>query len=144
MKRLTKSPSRIFGGVLGGIANYFDIDPVWIRLGFVVFAFINAGAAIFFYLIALFVMPDSSLVHTNDTTRDKEIHQMKEKVTDRRFISLAGLLLILIGVLFLLGEIYDLNLWYLIREAFHRVRDFVWPIVLILLGGWIIYRGVKK
>ena len=31
-KRLTKSQNKILAGVLGGIANYFDLDPAWVRI----------------------------------------------------------------------------------------------------------------
>ena len=31
-KRLTKSQNKILAGVLGGIANYFNVDPAWVRI----------------------------------------------------------------------------------------------------------------
>ena len=31
-KRLTKSQDKILAGVFGGIANYFNVDPTWVRI----------------------------------------------------------------------------------------------------------------
>jgi len=51
-KRLYRSrKQRILGGVCGGIGEYFGIDPVLIRLAWVLFC-LAWGAGIFFYIIA--------------------------------------------------------------------------------------------
>lgn len=47
---------RIFGGVCGGIAHYFGIDTLPVRLLFVVLA-ITAGAGLLLYLLLWIVMP---------------------------------------------------------------------------------------
>ncbi|WP_394728518.1 PspC domain-containing protein [Altererythrobacter sp. GH1-8] len=46
--RLDKTYGKIFG-VCGGIANYTGIDPIWIRIGFVVGAFVSLGTAALVY-----------------------------------------------------------------------------------------------
>ena len=56
-RRLTRSPDRRIGGVAGGVADYFDVDPVLIRLGFVIGIFAGGIGAIA-YLIAWVVLPD--------------------------------------------------------------------------------------
>ena len=56
MKKLYLSDSnKKIAGVCGGIGEYFDIDPVIIRIAWIVFAFMGAG--IIAYLIALIVIP---------------------------------------------------------------------------------------
>ena len=56
-KRLYKSKSNImFDGVCGGIAEYFDIDPSLVRLGWVVFCAMG-GSGLIAYLIAAILMP---------------------------------------------------------------------------------------
>lgn len=56
-KRLYRSAkSKVFGGVAGGIAEYFDIDPIIIRLLFVIIAFAGGGGAIV-YLILWIALP---------------------------------------------------------------------------------------
>jgi len=46
----------LVSGVCAGIANYFDIDPVWIRLAFAVFAFVG-GTGLLLYIILWVVVP---------------------------------------------------------------------------------------
>ena len=56
-KRLYKSnENRIIAGVCGGIAEYFDVDPTLIRLGWVVFCAMG-GSGLIAYLIAAILMP---------------------------------------------------------------------------------------
>ncbi len=55
--RLLRDPyDKIFGGVCSGIAHYFDIDPVIIRLVMVVL-FLTFGIGFIAYLIAWMVIP---------------------------------------------------------------------------------------
>lgn len=56
MKQLTKSKDKKIFGVCGGIAEYFDIDPTFVRLAWVgsVILFGVGGVA---YLIAALVLP---------------------------------------------------------------------------------------
>lgn len=47
---------RIIGGVCGGIGEYFGVDPVLIRLAWVLFCLVW-GAGLLFYLIAWIIIP---------------------------------------------------------------------------------------
>ncbi len=60
MKKLYRSrTNRIFTGLLGGIGEYFTIDPVLIRLVFVALVIFTAVApGVFLYIIALFIVPE--------------------------------------------------------------------------------------
>ena len=56
-KRLTRNRrDAILGGVASGYGDYFDIDPVLVRLGFIFLAFLNGVGAIF-YLVSWVIMP---------------------------------------------------------------------------------------
>ncbi|MFA4960866.1 MAG: PspC domain-containing protein [Candidatus Pacearchaeota archaeon] len=59
IKRLYRAPQKdsVFGGVCGGIANYFEVDPVLIRLLWVIFTVISFGGGILAYLIAWIIIP---------------------------------------------------------------------------------------
>ena len=58
IKRLERSSSdRVVAGVAGGLGRYFDLNPTFFRLGFVVLTLLG-GAGILIYLAALLVMPD--------------------------------------------------------------------------------------
>ncbi len=48
---------RVVAGVAGGVARHFGIDPVIIRLAFVVITLIGAGSGLLLYLIAWLVIP---------------------------------------------------------------------------------------
>jgi phage shock protein PspC (stress-responsive transcriptional regulator) len=57
-RRLYRSRSdRVIGGVCGGVAKYFDIDPVLVRVGAVALAFLG-GAGILAYLAAVLLIPN--------------------------------------------------------------------------------------
>ncbi len=58
MKRLYRSrKNQILGGVCGGIGEYFDIDPVIVRLLFVLLALAGMGVGILVYIIAWIIIP---------------------------------------------------------------------------------------
>lgn len=57
-RRLYRSKSnKIIAGVAGGLGEYFNIDPVLIRLLFIAVGLFNLLAALLFYLIAWLIMP---------------------------------------------------------------------------------------
>ena len=58
MKKLYKSNTqKMVSGVCGGIAEYFDVDPVVVRLLWVVFTFF-IGSGILLYILACIIMPN--------------------------------------------------------------------------------------
>ena len=58
-KRLYRSKnSRMLCGVCGGIAEYFDIDPTLVRLGWALFCALG-GSGIIAYIIAAVIIPES-------------------------------------------------------------------------------------
>ncbi len=57
VKRLYKSnENKMIDGVCGGIAEYFDIDPTLVRLGWVVICALG-GSGIIAYIIAAIIIP---------------------------------------------------------------------------------------
>ena len=60
MKKLYKSKeNKIFAGVIGGIGEYFDVDPVILRIfwiGLVVFTALMPGIIV--YLLAIIIVPN--------------------------------------------------------------------------------------
>jgi len=58
IKRLYRSKKdRIIAGICGGIAEYLKVDPVLIRVLWVIFACMG-GSGILAYLIAWFIVPE--------------------------------------------------------------------------------------
>ncbi len=57
MKKLYKSnANKMVAGVCGGIAEYFNIDPTLVRLGFVAISFLF-GSGLLVYIIAAIIIP---------------------------------------------------------------------------------------
>ncbi|WP_324825214.1 PspC domain-containing protein [Sinanaerobacter sp. ZZT-01] len=82
-KRLYKSrDDRAIMGVCGGIAEYFEIDSVIVRLLAVVFIFM-AGASIWAYIIAAIVIPERPIKMMNEeygsTYENGEYNAAEEK-----------------------------------------------------------------
>ena len=56
-RRLYKSnENKMIDGVCGGLAEYFDIDPTLVRLGWVLFCALG-GSGFLAYIIAAIIMP---------------------------------------------------------------------------------------
>ena len=59
MKRLTKSSGDLkIAGVCAGIAEYFDLDPTLVRIGWVLFCCLG-GSGLLAYIICAIVMPEA-------------------------------------------------------------------------------------
>lgn len=58
-KRLYKSSTnKVFAGVIGGVGEYFDIDPTLLRLAYLVLGIMTAVFPAFIaYLIACIIVP---------------------------------------------------------------------------------------
>lgn len=55
-KKLVKGEKKIFG-VCSGLANYLDLDPTVVRVGFVL-AVILGGVGVLVYIVLAIAMPD--------------------------------------------------------------------------------------
>jgi phage shock protein C len=55
--RFHRGSDRILGGVCSGLAAEFHVDPLWVRLGFVLLAFAQ-GVGIALYVVLWFLMPE--------------------------------------------------------------------------------------
>lgn len=63
MKTLRKSNNKVVCGVCGGIAEYFNIDPTLVRLGFVAGSIIF-GSGLLAYIVAAIIMPEAESAKT--------------------------------------------------------------------------------
>ena len=58
-KRLFRNPDqKVLGGVCSGIAAYFDLDPVWIRLAYAISIFVF-GSGFLLYIILWIIIPEA-------------------------------------------------------------------------------------
>ena len=61
-KRLYRSRSdRMIGGVMGGLADYLNVDPTLVRIGYAILTLATGvGTGIVLYLVAMFVIPEQA------------------------------------------------------------------------------------
>jgi phage shock protein PspC (stress-responsive transcriptional regulator) len=136
----------MLGGVCGGIAEYFGIDPVIIRLTFVL-AVIFGGSGILAYIILWIIIPQKPYIITpfnqenksddnlNDvesekkTSNDLQSNLFYKNISNNKTV-FAGVFLIVLGVIILLSNFIP---------GFY-FKDY-WPVVLIILGLAIIYKA---
>lgn len=80
--RLTRSRDNvIISGVLAGIANYFDVDPTLVRIGFVVLVFVGAEFMIPLYIISSFIIPEEPKEPVDYQNHPRDF---KEKYSSKR------------------------------------------------------------
>lgn len=80
-KRLYKSDDdKIIVGVIGGIGEYFDLDPTILRLLYVLIAVLTGLVpAILGYIIAALVVPHKPFIHHMDHTEPEKSKTESEK-----------------------------------------------------------------
>lgn len=76
-RRITRSrDERIIAGVAGGLAAYFGIDPLFIRIGFIVLALFN-GIGIMLYLALWLIVPNANSLSEGRATVQEAIVEMQ-------------------------------------------------------------------
>lgn len=136
-KRLYRSSSeKVIGGVAGGIAGYFAIDPAIIRIIFVLLTIFGGGGLLIYIILWIALPEDGSTVKNNMS--QPHFHPQEENeiqsVTNRKPINLVfAIILISIGLSLLLDK-------FLSPFVFNHL----WPLALIIAGGYLLYRSFSK
>lgn len=126
-KRLYRSKTdRFISGVCGGIADYFEIDSNIVRIIFVILSF-TGGVGIILYIAALIILTENP---------------DEEEIPNRKVSSslLIGLVLIVIGGIFLLREIGMFHYFNL----FDISLSTVWGILLIGIGIVLLFQAKRQ
>lgn len=60
IKHLYRSrTNKVWGGVIGGVGEYYNVDPSILRLIYIVFTFLSGFFPLFFaYIVAMLVIPE--------------------------------------------------------------------------------------
>jgi phage shock protein C len=141
-KRLYRSRrSRIIGGICGGLGEYFNIDPVIVRLVWFVLI-IFGGIGILAYIIAWVIIPDENVYPAEKPPQAKETISDVQKQGNYNARIFWGVVLIILGVLFGIREF-----WYF-DDIFRDLFKFFWryfiPALLIILGIYVIVKGEER
>jgi phage shock protein PspC (stress-responsive transcriptional regulator) len=95
-RKLTRSrDDRVVGGVCGGMGRYFNVDPLFFRIGVVALAFVG-GAGLLLYLAALVLVPSDDKVV--DGTADAATEQR-----NRALLIVAIVVGLIVAIPFLFG-----------------------------------------
>lgn len=127
-KLVRSENNKMVAGVCGGLAEYLDLDPALVRLAFVVLT-LASGIAIPIYIALAVITPRESQLDDDFGygTSDMLHGELRTRKNSRFF---AGLLVVL-GVYFLLSNIgFSMN--------------FLWPLLLIGGGVWLITRSRRN
>ena len=152
---------KVITGVCNGLAEHFNIDPIFIRLIFVLLSLIN-GLGMLIYAVLWLVLPRGIRVEAPETEslnvneeapaddnkigEDLEVKTAEEGgeviFVDKRspfFVYLVfGLLSILIGIVFLMERVFPFpeNIWLIVR--------LLWPVILVIAGFVIIIAAALR
>ncbi len=131
---------KMIGGVASGLADYFEVDPVIIRALFIIVT-IAYGIGIISYIVLWIVMPVNDIEEFDNFKSYEGIGDYENKNEDDSFSTintankkndrklLGGIILIVIGFLLFLNEMLpDFEF------------EFIVPIILIIIGGSILYK----
>ncbi len=139
--------NKMLAGVCGGLGQYLNIDPTFVRLFFVLFA-LGSGVGVFVYILLWIVIPYESAGGT--ATLPKNVDEFAERARamgddvrsaaqtpSPRAGTIIGVSLILLGAMFL---VQNLDIPWL------RWLDFnvLWPVMLIVGGVALIWRRFRK
>jgi len=88
-RKLYRDPDdRVLGGVCSGLGAFFNLDPIIIRLIFVLLVFLGAGSSIIIYLILWIVVPKASNTAQRLEMKGEEVNinniskTIKEEIQD--------------------------------------------------------------
>jgi phage shock protein PspC (stress-responsive transcriptional regulator) len=148
-ERLYRSKTnKVIGGVAGGLANYFTIDTVLIRVAFVLLAMFGGGGVLI-YIVMWIVIPvkpgytktqnqnfdntsDEDHLYDQNITKD-DIPDPNKPVKNSNTALITGIILIFMGLIFLADRLMP---WY-------NITDF-WPLLLVVVGVIMIKPDIFK
>ncbi|TEB16368.1 DNA-binding transcriptional activator PspC [Pelotomaculum sp. FP] len=145
MNRLYRSrKNKMIAGVAAGMAEYFEVDVTLVRLLWVLSVMLG-GSGILVYIIAAVVIPvendrpdipvEGAREAQGEPTAGYQSPGEKKglRVDSEKRRRNAGLLLIGLGIIFLVGQTVP-----------HYFLRFSWPLLIIALGIYILLHGSGK
>ncbi|MBI4734103.1 MAG: PspC domain-containing protein, partial [Rubrobacteridae bacterium] len=87
-KRLYRSrTNKVIGGVAGGLGDYLEIDPVIIRIAWVLLAILG-GAGVLAYIVALIVVPEEPKSKTEPAAPENTSSKVSDTADVSRHLGL--------------------------------------------------------
>ncbi len=137
LKRLYRSKEdKIIAGVCGGIAEYFNIDPVWIRLTAVLLLFAD-GIGLILYILAWILVPSNPAQKEGKKTKAEKIVERaahkkdkassEEHANKRKPHLLFGLIFIFLGITLTMKNLFS---WFDFR--------YIWSLAILAFGIYLL------
>ena len=157
-QRLTRNRRKaVIGGVAAGFADYFNVDPVLARLGFVLL-FLANGIGLLFYIICWVIMPTNEEGVPQQTSTGEKVaeevraageqvraagervaNEVREVRNGGRGRMIGGVVLIVLGLMFLLDRFSWMFHWP------HWLRfGNLWPLILVAIGVSMLMRSREE
>ncbi len=134
-KRLYRSRTeRVLGGVCGGIAEYFGVDPTLVRLLALVLI-LAGGAGIIAYIIAWIVIPEEP---EKEKAEEKAVITGERKEAEKKDIELVAWILIFVGLIWFC--LHLLSWWWPSRF----IARLIFPVALIVVGILLLWERRKE
>lgn len=116
-------------GVCGGLGEYFNIDPIIIRIIWVISLIPMFFTSAVIYIVCGIIIPEGDEIIYQSEDGDDENYDSKDNNTRRNTSFFIGILLVIIGFYFFAVEFFPdiMNIFRL------------WPILLIVAGIYIIF-----
>ncbi len=134
-RRLERFPDEAkIGGVCAGLAHYFKIDVALVRALFVIGIFLPHCPAAIIYIILWIALPERSFgtTYSQSTLYANPSFSMYASNQKPQGSIIGGVVLIILGVLFLLDRWFNIDFGDL------------WPLILIAIGVWLIFKDRIK
>jgi phage shock protein C len=142
-RRLYRSQTEsILGGVAGGVAEYFDLDPALVRVAWALLALITGGVFLILYIVMWIVVPlgpeptpgvEPGTTEGADPVSGWNAQPRRARRSSGSGSWIFGLVLIGLGLYFLARE-------YLPDINFNRL----WPLGLVLLGVILLFGAIRR
>lgn len=144
----------VIGGVCGGIAEYFDVDPTLVRL-LAILIFFFGGSGIIAYIIGWIIIPQNPNGNTEDNSEnkgeikgkikkgaDKADKKVEENLPEERSKGnsernrniILGIILIIVGLVFMGTTLFPWITWI--------AWGTFWPVIIIVVGLVIMIRAI--
>jgi phage shock protein PspC (stress-responsive transcriptional regulator) len=124
---IRRTDGKVIAGVAAGLGDYFAVDPLWFRLGFI-FAVFAGGAGVIAYGVMWLLMPKDASAPPTDIQRRAEAFAESLRGTP----SWIGVALVIVGGLLFLSHIA------------HWDGAIFWGIALIIAGVAVFNRHEAK
>lgn len=129
---------KVIGGVSGGLGDYLNIDPVIIRVLFVLL-FLFGGSGVLVYIILWIAIPSEPIGfkmysgEKNDQDSGEDIDNPGERTKTKNSSMILGIILIGLGFIFLIDHLVP---YYSIAN--------LWPLIIIIAGVLLISPELLK